>query len=203
MQRGTNYNSLKWMDDDGNLLSGRDAAKYRYRDGRVVTEMPFTSSSFRNPSGHYPSFGGNMKFTITAAPGAPAIKPYSQYPRENEVLFKSGTRFRVTGIDEDGATLKVHMEQLPDDEDRSANRMRYAPGLTPQQRADIAEGEALFKRQQEAEAQGLAPPQTEHHYAKMASSHFDYRPDLPFVPKDWPEEGRLTAADLAEMYPDD
>lgn len=66
-----------------------------YKEGEVVTEKAFTSSSV-NPGG---AFNGDTRFRIVSKTGKD-VSPYSTAQQaghmEDEVLFKSGTKFNVT-----------------------------------------------------------------------------------------------------------
>lgn len=61
-----------------------------YEEGKTVTEMAFTSTSTR-------SAAGDDIFTIYSLTGKP-IMDLSQFPAENEVLFKPSTKFRVLKV---------------------------------------------------------------------------------------------------------
>jgi hypothetical protein len=63
-------------------------AEERYERGRIVTEYAFTSSAAGN------GFDGRYQFTISGAHGKD-VSGFSMFPKEKEVLFEPGTRFKV------------------------------------------------------------------------------------------------------------
>lgn len=58
----------------------------RYQPGQVVTELGFTSTG--------KPFKGDVRFEIHGRHGK-LVQPYSAHPSEEEVLFRSGTKFGV------------------------------------------------------------------------------------------------------------
>jgi phage-related protein (TIGR01555 family) len=80
-----------------------------YKPGMIVEERAFTSSAKGDSQG----FGGNTIFKITSKSGK-YIKALSQHADENEVLFKFGSRFKVSKIDKNygGNSIIIHMEQV-------------------------------------------------------------------------------------------
>lgn len=77
-----------------------------YQPGKVVTERGFMSSSkSSNRVENLPP--GAFGYVVSGKTGR-SIERVSTYPNEREILFKSGTRFRVTG--KQGRV--VHMEEL-------------------------------------------------------------------------------------------
>lgn len=62
----------------------------KYRSGATVTEDSFTSTSASKSA----AFTGNVRFKIFSRTGR-SVSAYSQYPSEDEVLFKHGTKFVV------------------------------------------------------------------------------------------------------------
>jgi hypothetical protein len=92
---GTVYRKVN--DDGGKYLAS-------YKPGTIREERGFTSTS---KSMHV--WGGDLKFTIQSKTGR-SIEHISKHSGEHEVLFKSGTRFRVKSVD---APKKiVHMEEV-------------------------------------------------------------------------------------------
>ena len=73
-----------------------------YQPGKIVEERGFTSTSKDKDI-----WNGNVQFVVTSKSGRD-ISRISKHPHEEEVLFKSGTRFRITK-NEGG---KIHMEEV-------------------------------------------------------------------------------------------
>ena len=67
----------------------------RYKVGMIVEERSFTSTT-TNSSASFGSSTGT-KYEIESVSGR-AVKSFSQHPSENEVLFQTGTRFKVIGV---------------------------------------------------------------------------------------------------------
>ena len=86
-------------------LSPEDIA--RYVPGRVVTEAGFTSASYGR------GFSGNVRFTIHGRHGK-RIDQLSAYPKEREVLFDAGTRFRVLRKRDKSGVTEIEMEEVDD-----------------------------------------------------------------------------------------
>ena len=77
-----------------------------YIPGGIRTWAAFTSASTG------PGFGGNTRFVITGKRGKD-VKAYSDNPTENEVLFKAGTRVKVTEESEEiGGVLHIYVEEV-------------------------------------------------------------------------------------------
>lgn len=89
----------------GATLSPEDIA--RYEPGRVVTEAGFTSASYGR------GFGGNVQFIIHGRHGK-RIDQLSAYPKEREVLFDAGTRFRVLRNARKPEVVEITMEEVDD-----------------------------------------------------------------------------------------
>jgi len=82
----------------------------QYKVGIVVEERGFTSTSTNKDVWH-----GNVHFTIKSLTGR-RIEKLSKHKSEKEVLFRSGTRFRVTRREEQtnalGKRTIIHMEEV-------------------------------------------------------------------------------------------
>jgi hypothetical protein len=80
-----------------------------YSPGEIVTERAFLSSSVSKNS----AFAGNTEFIIESSNGK-RISFLSEFPKEEEVLFSPGTRFKVLLVDENPITgvRKVIMDEL-------------------------------------------------------------------------------------------
>ena len=89
----------------GVVMSPEDVA--RYVPGRIVTEAGFTSASYGQ------GFSGNVRFTIHGRHGK-RIDQLSAYPREREVLFDAGTRFRVLDRRRRSGLVEIEMEEVDD-----------------------------------------------------------------------------------------
>lgn len=74
----------------------------RYRQGEIVEEYQFTSTSQRND---LKGFSGNIKFIVYGKKGKD-IEKMSLYPEEKEVLFKTKSRFYVKTVTEKIGSLK-------------------------------------------------------------------------------------------------
>lgn len=82
-----------------------------YKVGMIVEERGFTSSS--KSTGVW---NGDTRYTITSKTGKD-ISRLSLSPNEQEVLFRSGTRFKVTKVDEKKSSYgeiprNIHMEEV-------------------------------------------------------------------------------------------
>jgi hypothetical protein len=77
-------------------------ASAKYQPGYVVEESAFTSSSRSQGV-----WGGSYYFEVKSETGK-SIRTFSQNPDENEVLFRSGTKFKV--ISREGN--KIRLEEL-------------------------------------------------------------------------------------------
>jgi hypothetical protein len=95
----------------GTVYRGRkDSAAHLYKEGMIVEERGFTSTSTNEMfSVNWAGGPTGTKFQITSKTGK-SVKDFSQHPQENEVLFKSGSRFKVTKVS--GST--VHMVEVGD-----------------------------------------------------------------------------------------
>ena len=79
----------------------------RYVPGRIVTEAGFTSASYGR------GFSGNVRFIIHGRHGK-RIDRLSAYPKEGEVLFDAGTRFRVLRNARKPEVVEITMEEVDD-----------------------------------------------------------------------------------------
>jgi len=77
----------------------------KYKKGMIIEERAFTSAS--KGSG----WSGNARYIIQSKSGRDITK-FSTHPSENEVLFKSGTRFRVTGVETSGGVTIIRMTEV-------------------------------------------------------------------------------------------
>lgn len=79
----------------------------RYQPGQVVTELGFTSTG--------KPFNGNELFKIHGKHGK-LVQPYSAHPSEEEVLFRSGTKFVVLDrrtVQVEGSTqIRIALEEI-------------------------------------------------------------------------------------------
>lgn len=71
----------------------------------IVEYQAFTSTSTGS------GFGGNTKFTIKSKSGK-YIAPLSFFSYENEVLFKSGTKFKILNKNQTGSATEITMEEV-------------------------------------------------------------------------------------------
>jgi hypothetical protein len=83
-----------------------EARKF-YKPGSVITEKAPLSTSINKAA----AFDGDVQFVIQSKHG----KPVSQFARdltEDEVLFKSGSRFRVVKVDDAGDALTIFLDEV-------------------------------------------------------------------------------------------
>lgn len=73
-----------------NVDMSRQSSRDRYEVGNTVTEKGFISTTTKRDTG----FGGDFKFVIHSKTGK-QIWGHSNHPEEREVMFKSGTKFKV------------------------------------------------------------------------------------------------------------
>lgn len=103
--KGTVYRGLS--------LSGAERAafiathKAAQASGSAVGHAQFNSTSRSSGS----SFGGNVRLVIQSKTGV-HVKPISLHPGEDEVLFGSGAKFRVTEIIEGSSLVTIHMTEV-------------------------------------------------------------------------------------------
>ncbi|MDO3651212.1 ADP-ribosyltransferase [Nocardia mangyaensis] len=113
-----NINSAlnKLPSKEGTMYRGTDLSPEvlaSYKEGEVVTEKAFTSTS-SDPGRAFP---GNTRFTVESKTGKD-VAPYSTAEQngmvENEVLFRSGTKFHVVSKDADPDTgiTYIHLAEV-------------------------------------------------------------------------------------------
>ena len=87
-----------------------DAFLSRYRQGRVITELSFTSTAIRVPIGHRK---GKVEFVIQSH-SAKSIKDLSAARREGEFLIGSGQRFEVEAVDSPNwrGLIRIHLTEM-------------------------------------------------------------------------------------------
>jgi hypothetical protein len=96
----------------------KKATLEKYMKGQVFTEAGFLSTSKEleiakkfneTRAGEYGEF--NVLFTIDSTTG----KDISKYVQghENEVLFRSGTQFRVLSTSWNGKKYEIHLSEVP------------------------------------------------------------------------------------------
>ncbi len=165
VKRGASAHSYRWSDENGNLLRDKDAVRAMYRKGQTVTEAAFTSSSRPLPNSKYPSFGGDVQFTIRSKHGK-SIELYSSFRRENEVLFSAGTRFQVNRFIEQDGKIEIEMKEV-ESSGMATNRVSAAPNLSAEDRA--------YLDQQRARGAQLAPNLTSEDVAFLRECDEDKR----------------------------
>lgn len=99
------YRGTEQYDRLGNDI----VAKYEeaFRQGTPLTEEAFMSTSYEQSR----QFGGNVNFVVYSKTGS-KVERLSDISTENEVLFKAGQQFNVTGITKYGSTVKIEMIEL-------------------------------------------------------------------------------------------
>jgi SPP1 gp7 family putative phage head morphogenesis protein len=89
----------------GTGLTEKQLAKYV--KGKTITEFGFTSTSYSRDE----AFAGNTIFIIKSKSGK-LIAEISGHKTEQEVLFKSGTKFKVIDVTQEGGKTIIEMNQL-------------------------------------------------------------------------------------------
>ena len=81
-----------------------DALLAVHHYGAIVAWPGFTSTTLDRGE----AYDGDVLFVIQSRTGK-ALGPYAHNPKEKEILFRTGTRFRVTfvDVDEDGVTIEL------------------------------------------------------------------------------------------------
>jgi hypothetical protein len=81
----------------------------RYKVGAIITEKGFTSATTKRDTG----FAGNTFFRIHSQTGK-QVWDHSRHPKEREVLFKSGTKFKVLAVEHipHKETTIIHMIEV-------------------------------------------------------------------------------------------
>jgi len=89
-------------------FSGKIASMYEKANGKIIEERGFTSTTTKE---NLNFGGGSLKYVITGKSGVD-VKAYSSHPAEAEVLYPSGTRFRVKNVTKDYKGTRVHLEEV-------------------------------------------------------------------------------------------
>ena len=104
----------KMPDEKGLSFSGRKEDLYISKDdiGKTVQMDAFISSS--KSSSAYTVMMGSKWLSVIEGKHGKLISPMSKYPYENEVLFKRGTKFKITRFVEKGLgnIPNVYMEEV-------------------------------------------------------------------------------------------
>jgi hypothetical protein len=88
------------------VVNAYKQAAQSHGDGRIVTELAFTSTSASNGK----SFGGSYQFTIDGRNGKD-VSAYSKHD-EQEVLFPPGAQFKVVGIDGEADVAGLDLSKM-------------------------------------------------------------------------------------------
>lgn len=97
----------------GLSLSGGERASFianhkaALANGGALGHRQFNSTSRSSGS----SFGGNIRLVIDSKTGV-HVKPISLHPGEDEVLFRSDAKFKVTKIDEGTSLVTIYLEEV-------------------------------------------------------------------------------------------
>jgi len=83
----------------------------QYQPGDVITEKAFLSTTADPVVAQSPAFAGNVEFRILSSTGRD-ISSVSLFPDEQEVLFRSGTKFYVASKTVDPATGRTIIEMI-------------------------------------------------------------------------------------------
>jgi hypothetical protein len=94
----------------GIRAAAADIQKYydSHQSGKPVTHVEFTSTSYTIGS----EFGGNVKFSIYSKRGVKIENLSMHGAAEKEVLFNTGTQFKVISIREDSGITYIKMEEI-------------------------------------------------------------------------------------------
>lgn len=84
--------------------------KNAFESGKPYTEKAFFSTSYTKDILDHPSYAGNVKFEIISKKGV-NIEDIAMMKIEREVLFKTGTRFRVIGFEQENQIIKIKLEE--------------------------------------------------------------------------------------------
>lgn len=98
------YPSAPGLTRRGTNLSKNDIQQYRDALGKTIREKAFMSTS--KGSG----FNGNVKFHVTGKNGK-HIQDVSHFPNEQEVLYKAGTHFHVTKVEDKDGKTHIHLTE--------------------------------------------------------------------------------------------
>jgi ADP-ribosyltransferase exoenzyme len=83
----------------------------QYQRGEVVTELAFVSTSVDPAVANSSAFAGNVEFRIVSKTGRD-ISAFSQFPTEQEILFRNGLQFYVVDRTTDASTGKTIIEMM-------------------------------------------------------------------------------------------
>lgn len=81
--------------------------KKSFESGKPYTEKTFMSTSTDQSE----AFEGNVTFSVKSKTGT-KISKLSASPHEQEVLFKAGQKFKVTGFTDYGEAIHIEMEEI-------------------------------------------------------------------------------------------
>ena len=113
------HEHIKFINEALNKLPNHEGVVFRgskvepvqlakYKVGQIITEKGFTSTSTKLAVAQ--AFSGNVFYTIVSKTGK-AIKDFSEFSAEDEVLFRSGTKFKVLAVEnKNGKTFVKMME---------------------------------------------------------------------------------------------
>jgi hypothetical protein len=85
----------------------------QYQPGEYIIEKGFMSTTTNPLVAQSPAFGGNVEFRVLSSTGRD-ISAVSQFPAEQEVLFRSGTRFLIVSKTVDPVTGRTIIEMIED-----------------------------------------------------------------------------------------
>jgi NAD:arginine ADP-ribosyltransferase. len=91
----------------GSKVEQKQLAKYKV--GQIITEQGFTSTSSKLAVAQ--AFSGNVFYTIVSKTGK-AIKDFSEFSGEDEVLFRSGTKFKVLAVENKNGKTYIKMMEV-------------------------------------------------------------------------------------------
>ncbi len=89
----------------GTVIRGTDINPDNYKVGQTVTEKGFTSTTKNS------NYGGDVKFVIQSKTGRDIDRISDYKGSENEVLFKPGTKFKVTKKESINGRPHIYMSE--------------------------------------------------------------------------------------------
>nr|WP_304532905.1 toxin glutamine deamidase domain-containing protein [Amycolatopsis sp. CA-126428] len=155
-------------------LSRLQAFLARFHDGAHITEPSFLSSSKVDAQHPRSKFPGEVEMRIQSKTGRD-VEGLASIPDEREVLFKAGTQFKITGIEE-GPGHPNADPRRPGEPHYVVHAEEIAPGepghLGEADARDAIEQRRAEERADEARRQREADEELEQFYAE----HPEYKP---------------------------
>jgi hypothetical protein len=102
------YQDMVWR---GIWVDDLDAFVAAYEEGNIKTFPAFTSSSKERNL----AFSGNVLFSAASYNGRD-VELFSYYPEEKEVIFLSGTQFKIVFVERVGDRVAVDLDEVRDEQ---------------------------------------------------------------------------------------